>query len=64
MQVFKLSSVTDTPTDSASMKKENVYVKAYAKKVLSLGLLMEFLDGIGEADGEKKSGVMIPITSL
>ena len=35
-------------------KKGDNHVRAYAKEVLSLGLLlMEFVDGVREADGER-----------
>ena len=34
-------------------KKDNDHIWAYAKEVLNLGLLlMEFVDGVREADGE------------
>ena len=90
MQVFNMSSTSDTPTDTLfpqgctslnpkqrwnvmklavrnvvdkyvdigyptpSTKKDDDHVRAYAKELLSLGLLlMEFVDGVREGDGER-----------
>ena len=46
--------VVDEFVDPTAAKKDDDHLQAYAKKVLSLGLLLvEFEDGVREADGER-----------